>query len=72
MARTLIESGVNKKGTKFCVINDNGSFEVWKLCENYNGKVRGGIQKQWRYIDKGLSLDDAMALFSRRLKGTQS
>ena len=72
MTRKLVTSGENKKGTKFCVVNDNESFEVWKLCENYNGKVRGGIEKKWRYVSKGLDLDGAMNLFNRRLSGNQS
>jgi len=44
------------------------SYGVWKLKENYDGRVRGGISKRWAYIEKGLEYDAAKQLFERKLK----
>ena len=47
-----------------------GKYLIFKLCENYNGQVRGGISKTWRYVAKDLSLDEAKALFEKKLGTT--
>lgn len=45
----------------------SGSYSIYKLCENYDGMVRGGIRKTWRVVASGLSLGDAKALFEKKL-----
>ena len=64
--RKTVEKKTSKKGVTFALVTDGATFEVWKLCENYNGKVRGGIEKAWRYIEKGMTEAAARALFARR------
>jgi hypothetical protein len=59
-----------RKSTKGIIFapgkNDRG-YMIFKLCENYNGRVRGGVEKTWRYVAENLSLDQAKAEFERRL-----
>jgi hypothetical protein len=63
----------NKKGTVFALVAmTDGSWQVMKLCSNYDGKVRGGIRNTWRLVEKNMKEADARNLYSRRLKGTQS
>jgi hypothetical protein len=45
----------------------SGSYSIWQLCENYDGSAKGGIAKTWRYIAKDLGLDEAKALFEKKL-----
>lgn len=45
---------------------DRADYAVYKLCENYDGQVRGGIRKTWRVVAKNLTLDEAKALLERR------
>ena len=47
---------------------DRADYRVYKLCENYDGKVRGGISKTWRYIAKDLDLEQAKALLEEKTK----
>ncbi|HGM5909779.1 TPA: hypothetical protein ACXI1U_002028 [Serratia marcescens] len=68
MPRSLIETAVNSKGVKYCWIKDGDTHEVWKLCENYNRHVRGGISKSWRYIQIGMTENEAKKLYKRRIK----
>lgn len=44
-----------------------GGYMIWKLCENYDGKVRGGMRKTWRYTDENLSYEDAIKTMNRKL-----
>ena len=46
---------------------EDGGYVVWILKSNYDGKVRGGIRKTWRYIKKDLSYNDAVKLMNRRV-----
>lgn len=48
-----------------------GGYSVWKLAENYDGNIRGGIRKTWRYIELDLSYSDAIKLMNKRLKRTE-
>jgi hypothetical protein len=43
-----------------------GSYSVWKLCANYDSNVRGGSRKTWRYVEKGLTLDQAKDLLNKK------
>jgi hypothetical protein len=57
--------------------SDNGSvfapgksakgYMVYKLCNNYDGNVRGGVRKTWRYVADGLTLENAKALMEKRV-----
>ena len=66
--RKTVSKKANAKGVVFALLTDGIAWEVWKLCENYNGQVRGGIEKQWRYVEKGLTEETARKLFERRTK----
>lgn len=57
----------SSKGVIFAPGKDEEGYLIFKLCENYSGQVRGGISKTWRYIAKGLTLEQAKALFEKRL-----
>lgn len=46
---------------------DRCDFQVWKLCENYDGRVRGGISKTWRVVAKDLNLEAAKTLLSKKV-----
>ena len=66
--RKTVSKKANAKGVVFALVTNGIAWEVWKLCENYNGHVRGGIQKQWRYVEKGLTEETARKLFERHTK----
>jgi len=64
-----VERKADSKGRVYARVADpDGTWRILRLCENYNGKVHGGIKKTWRYVAKGLSRDDAISLFDRRTK----
>jgi hypothetical protein len=65
MSKT-IEKKINKRGIVYALVADESTFSVWKLCENYNGQVRGGIAKAWRYVEKNLTEEAARKLYNRR------
>ncbi len=52
MARKCIAKLMNENTkTVFALVNNGDeTFSVLKLCENYDGKVRGGIRKTWRAV----------------------
>jgi len=65
---TPILQATNKKGKVFCLaVDDNQKYTVYALCENYDGQVRGGIRKTWRYVEKDMTIEDAKKLFKRRV-----
>jgi hypothetical protein len=43
-----------------------GGYYVFKLCSNYDGQVRGGLCKTWRYVAADLGYADAVALMNKR------
>jgi len=45
-----------------------GGYQVWKLCVNYDGQVRGGLSETWRYVEKDMAYAEAVKLMNRRLK----
>lgn len=79
----------NSKGDIFAPGKDErtGRYFVFQLCENYDGKVKGGMRKTWcivspstkrpktleeskaqfAAIQRGLSLDEAKALFEKKV-----
>lgn len=62
----------NAKGTIFAPGKDErtGKYFIFTLCENYDGRVRGGIRKTWRVVknsETGLTLEAAKALFEKKL-----
>ena len=42
-------------------------YTVYKLCENYDGQVRGGMRKTWRVVADNLSLEETKALMEKRV-----
>lgn len=44
-----------------------GGYGVAVLCENYDGKVYGGISKSWRWVETKMSHADAISLMNKRL-----
>lgn len=73
---TILAKGKNFRGVIFALIKDvtpivnpdhtlsyKPSFGVYRLCENYDGRVKGGTRKTWRYIKKDMTIDGARALF---------
>ena len=71
MTRKTISKKANSKGTVFALVSDGVTWEVWKLCENYCGQVRGGITKTWRCVQAAMGEQAARDLFARRIQGTQ-
>jgi hypothetical protein len=72
-----VEIKTNSNGIKYGLVAihtnlsadaDDCTYAVYKLFENYNGKVRGGISKTWRYVEKNLPFEDAYKLCTRRTK----
>ena len=61
-----IKKAINKRGIQYALVQSDGTFGVWKLCENYSRHVKGGIAKTWRYVQKGMTLEQATELFNRR------
>ena len=77
----------NKAGTTFRLIAlKNGNYVVLKLCGNYNGKVKGGIEYKFRVIPtkqrmtnpefqelakNGMSFEDAEKLFNKKIQGKE-
>lgn len=55
------------KGVVFAPGQNESGYLIFKLCENYDGQVRGGIRKTWRYVADRLTLEQAKAEFEKRL-----
>ena len=72
MAHKAIKTGKDSRGRKLALADlGNGSFNVFVLCSNYAGHVRGGIAHTWR-LKSGLqqmTLEAAEALFARHNRG---
>ena len=68
-----IKRGANAKGTIFAMVqySDRSKYGVYKLCSNYCGNIKGGVRKSWRCVISKVSREEALALYERRLKGTQ-
>lgn len=67
MNRKCISKKASSSNVVFALVAGEAGFEVWKLCENYNGKVRGGIERQWRYVEKNMTEQVARKLFDSRV-----
>ena len=55
-----------KTKAKFAPGKEADGYQVYKLCSNYDGKVRGGIRHSWGLVAKGLTLNEAKALLNKR------
>ena len=66
MTNKVIQTKVNKNGIKYALSTDGATYGVHKLCENYAAHRKGGMSQTWRYVEKGLTLEAAQALFNRR------
>lgn len=65
---TVIARKQNSKGVTYSIQQERDTFGVWKLCENYDRNMPDGIKRVWRYIERGMTRDDAQKLFDRRSK----
>jgi hypothetical protein len=61
-----IQVKTNKRGIQYALVQSGETFCVLKLCENYCRHVKGGIAKTWRYVETGMTIEQATALFNRR------
>ncbi|QEA09804.1 hypothetical protein PQC31_gp83 [Pseudomonas phage Iggy] len=66
--RKLIDRKQNSKGVTYALQQEDDTFGVWKLCENYCRQTRGGIRRVWRYVERGMTREAAQKLFDRRTK----
>lgn len=65
----LIEKKQNNKGIWYTLWQDGPEeWSVWVLRENYDGKVRGGIRKSWRWVVNKTNEEEARKVFNRRTK----
>lgn len=62
-SKTAVKSA---KGVVFAIGQSDSGYLVFKLCENYDSKVRGGISKTWRYVADKLTLAQAKDELNRR------
>lgn len=69
--RVAIKRGENQAGTRYALTRNDttNTYEVWIRKANYNGRVRGGIEYSWRYVQLGMDLPEAEALYDKRLQG---
>jgi hypothetical protein len=61
-----VKIGENKAGDKIALVRDVDGFKVMRRAANYSRTARGGLAYTWRYIERGMSLEAATALFNRR------
>ena len=66
-----VKIGTNKAECRFAIVATEGAFAVYRECCNYAAHVRGGIAKSWRYVEKGMTIEAAEALFARKIAGKQ-
>lgn len=72
MKATKIEA--NQVGKRYALVPEAGAFSaprpdafsVWAECTNYSS---GRYVKQWRYCERGLTREEADALFARKVAG---
>ena len=57
----------SKKGVIFAPGKNEYGYMLFKLCENYDGQIRGGIRKTWRVCKDKLTLEQAKVEFERCL-----
>lgn len=57
----------SKKGIIYAPGRNSRGYMLFKLCENYDGQVRGGIRKTWRYVADQMTLEEVKELFEKRL-----
>ena len=55
------------KGVIYAPGKSANGYMVYKLCKNYDGNIRGGVRKSWRYVADGLTLEEAKALMEKRV-----
>jgi hypothetical protein len=69
--RQTIKRGDNTVGTRYALVHNQttDTYEVWVRKANYNGRVRGGIEYSWRYVQLDMDQPTAEALYAKRLAG---
>lgn len=48
------------------------TYSVWVEKGRYDGKVRGGIRYSWAYVVKGVTLEEAVKVFNKRVNWKKS
>jgi len=68
MSANPVGTGKDSKGRVFALTRNKltDTYGVYQLCENYDGKVRGGIRKTWRYIIKDVDYATARQLWNKK------
>ena len=61
--------GTNQAGCRYAIVERPEGFAVYRECANYAAHVRGAIAYTWRYVQKGITLEEARALFDRAIAG---
>ena len=56
----------NQVGKRHALVANGDTYAVYAECSNYE---LGAMRKSWRYVQKGLDLAAAHALFARRVAG---
>ena len=77
MAVKALKVGSNKAGKRYAIVLDAkmnigpivGTYGVWAESSNYCAHVASGISKTWRYCKIRLSLEEAEALFAKKIAG---
>jgi hypothetical protein len=77
MNMKALEIKSNKAGKRYAIVLDAklnigpyvGTYGVWAESSNYCGHVASGTRKSWRYCKIGLSLEEAQALFAKKIAG---
>lgn len=69
--RVTVKRGENQVGTLYALINNQtkNTYEVWIRRANYNGRVRGGIEYSWRYVQMDMDQPAAESLYNKKLQG---
>lgn len=67
----IIKQGLNTNNVKYAIFRDitDDTYGVWSVKQHYSGAVRGGLRSEWVYIKQGITLEDALKIYQKRLKG---
>lgn len=43
-----------------------GGYFLFKCCTNYNGRMRGGLQRTWRWVERDLPYAEVVTAMNKR------
>jgi len=61
------QAAKSSKGVIYAPGKSATGYTVYKLCENYDGRIRGAVRKTWRVVADGLTLEETKALMEKRV-----